>query len=130
MDPNLWGPSGWYFLHSLTYSYPDNPTKKEEDAAIQFFNSLGTLLPCTVCKVNYDKHFKENNIANCVSSRNELIKWLIDIHNQVNMDNGKPMVSYKSVLNSVPPCYSSIHKNLSYVFGLIIFLIIFRTYFH
>ena len=129
MDPNLWGPSGWYFLHSLTYSYPENPTKKEKDAAIHFFDSLGTLLPCTVCKVNYDKHFKEKNIENYVSSREELVKWLIGIHNQVNMDSGKPMVSYESVLNSVPPCYSPVRKNLSNILCIIVLLFLLRKRF-
>tara|TARA_B110000285_G_scaffold56645_1_gene64408 strand:- start:499 stop:879 length:381 start_codon:yes stop_codon:yes gene_type:complete len=126
MDPNLWGPSGWYFLHSLTYSYPDNPSQQEKEAAIHFFNSLSALLPCTVCKVNYDKHFEKHNVENFVSSRNDLVKWLINIHNLVNMDNGKPMVSYESVLKSVPPRYSSIRTNAWYVFGLLILLILFR----
>ena len=26
MDPEIWGPSAWIFLHTITLNYPNNPT--------------------------------------------------------------------------------------------------------
>ena len=26
MDPEIWGPSTWIFLHTITLNYPNNPT--------------------------------------------------------------------------------------------------------
>ena len=31
MDPKIWGPPGWLFLHTLTFNYPNNPTKEEKE---------------------------------------------------------------------------------------------------
>ena len=128
MDPNLWGPSAWYFLHSITYNYPIKPTKQEKESVIHFFESLKHLLPCTICKVHYDKYIASNNIRNNVDSRESLIKWLIDIHNEVNKNTGKPMVSYESVLLSRPPQYCSLFQNCIFIIMLCI-VIIFIKYF-
>ena len=37
MEPNIWGPGAWTFLHSITLNYPNNPniqTKKIYKVAI------------------------------------------------------------------------------------------------
>ena len=28
MNVNKWGPSGWIFLHTITFNYPEKPTKQ------------------------------------------------------------------------------------------------------
>ena len=30
MKKNFWGPSGWLFLHSVTFQYPDNPSDEDK----------------------------------------------------------------------------------------------------
>ena len=37
MDPEVWGPHGWYFLHSITLAYPDNPTDDDKTYHKNFF---------------------------------------------------------------------------------------------
>ena len=122
MDPNLWGPSAWYFLHSITYNYPEKPSSVEKKAAINFFKSLKHLLPCSVCKINYDKHFENHKIENNLNSKRELVHWLIDIHNKVNQDTGKPTMTYESVLSSKPLQYASPMTNLKIAGILVVFL--------
>lgn len=128
MDPNLWGPSAWYFMHSLTYSYPERPTDEDKKAARNFFSSLKQLLPCSVCKVNYDSHFADNNIENHLDSRDSLVHWLIDIHNRINMDSGKPILTYEQVLHQRPPMYANMKQLTMYVILLLLCLIILRTW--
>ena len=31
MEPEIWGPHAWQFLHSITLSYPDNPTFEDKN---------------------------------------------------------------------------------------------------
>jgi hypothetical protein len=45
MDPEFWGPSAWKFLHSITMSYPSEPTDKEKKVYKKFFEILGLVLP-------------------------------------------------------------------------------------
>ena len=37
MEPNIWGPHAWLFLHTITLNFPDNPTKEEKEKYKQFF---------------------------------------------------------------------------------------------
>jgi len=126
MDPNLWGPSAWYFLHSLTYSYPVEPSLDDKKAIENFFDSLSLLLPCTVCKTNYREHFTESPIREHSGSRETVVKWLIDIHNKVNIDTGKPKVEYETILKLRPPMYSSVSENIQRVIFLVLLILVIR----
>ena len=44
MDPKIWGPPGWFFIHSVTLVYPDNPTETEKNNFKRFFLNLGKSL--------------------------------------------------------------------------------------
>ena len=126
MDPNLWGPPAWYFLHTLTYTYPKNPTKEDQEAIVSFFESLRHLLPCTVCRTNYEDHFAALPIREHSHSRETMIKWLIDIHNEVNKETGKPSVSYESILNTRPPQYASNEINAVRIICLCLLILLIR----
>ena len=44
MDPNVWGPPAWLFLHSVTLNYPKNPTPQDQEDYRIFFDSLNVTL--------------------------------------------------------------------------------------
>ena len=92
MDPNIWGSHAWLFLHTITLNYPDNPTKFDMDNYKKFFENLGEVIPCEVCKAHYKKNIKMYPIQ--LESKEALAKWLHHIHNLVNIKNDKPEYSY------------------------------------
>ena len=51
------------------------------------------MLPCRICRENYEKHLKLYPIR--LNSRLALFHWTIDIHNAVNKNEGKKTLSYK-----------------------------------
>ena len=59
MMTNVWGPPGWVFLHCITIGYPIkiDPKNKEHISrkkhTMNFFNSLGHVLPCKYCRESY-----------------------------------------------------------------------------
>lgn len=90
MDPKSWGPPAWKFLHSITLAYPLNPTKLEKINMLNFFKSVGKVLPCNMCRTNYSRHLSKLPLTDDVlSSRDGLVQWLIRIHDMVNNDLGK-----------------------------------------
>ena len=95
MEPKVWGPPAWRFLHLITFQYPENPSDKDKKNYYIFFNSLKDVLPCPNCREHYSNHFKKHPIQ--LESRKELIEWLIDIHNEVNLMLGKKTYSYDEV---------------------------------
>ena len=100
IDPRVWGPSGWEFLHYITLAYPDNPTEIDKENAKIFFPLVGKMLPCQICRSNFASHLKKFPLDDQVlENRYNLVNWLINIHNEVNRVHGKPIMSYQEVIN-------------------------------
>ena len=124
MDPKVWGPNAWIFLHSITMNYPKNPTNEDKEKYRTFFYSLGDILPCPQCK----EHYQRNLIDYPIDLRNKegLVKWLIKIHNNVNEINGKPILSYDDVIDNYQELYyrSPYEKTLHIIFIIIIIILL------
>lgn len=102
MLPEVWGPWAWKFLHTITLDYPEYPTDSDRQSYYQYFHSLQYVLPCEKCRMNLKHHLNKYPLNDEVlSSRNNLVKWGIDLHNVVNHYLGKPMLSYKQALNDI-----------------------------
>lgn len=100
LDPTLWGPHLWKFSHYFTIAYPDNPTDEDKIKYKTYFLSLQNYLPCEKCRYNYKRHLNEVPLTDEVlKSRYNLINWLINFHNIVNVENGKPKYSYDDFVN-------------------------------
>ena len=95
MEPTIWGPPAWKFLHTITFQYPEYPTDKDKKEYFIFFNSLRNVLPCPNCREHYSNNFQKYPIR--LESRNDLIEWLIDIHNEVNEMTQRRKYSYEEV---------------------------------
>ena len=98
----IWGPSGWLFLHCITFGYPYkiDPNNKEhlekQNDYYKFFYYLGKVLPCKYCRISYMDFFTENSIMHALETRKDLTKWLYDIHNLVNNKLGVPQCEQPS----------------------------------
>jgi hypothetical protein len=92
----LWGPSGWLFLHCVTFGYPYkiDPTNPEhiekQNDYYRFFYYLGKVLPCKYCRNSYMDFFTDKSLMSQLGSRKEITKWLYDVHNLVNDKLGVP----------------------------------------
>ena len=56
MEPEIWGPHGWKFMHYISLGYPINPTSKDKINYKNFYYSLQDILPCEKCAINYQKN--------------------------------------------------------------------------
>lgn len=101
--PNEWGPPLWYKLHMKTFDYPEVATYKEKVLAIKYFKEVEKLLPCVKCRVHYRQNLKASPIEYHVDTRDELVRWLIDLHNKVNAQTGKRILSYEEAISIYLP---------------------------
>lgn len=88
-NQNAWGEYVWIAEHVITANYPYNPTDEHKKAAIAHFRSLILLLPCEVCQKNFKRKLIIKPIEDNVKSREILFKWIVDLHNEVNVSLGK-----------------------------------------
>ena len=103
MMTKVWGPPGWFFLHAVTFGYPDEINPENVDRVrhyANFFNSLGHVLPCKYCRNSYNEYISELPVENFLQSRKDLTSWLYLIHNKVNDKLGIPeCVTFEEVEN-------------------------------
>lgn len=128
MDANIWGSHAWLFLHTITLNYPENPNKFDKENYKNFFENLGNVIPCEVCKAHYKKNIKKFPIQ--LETRESLVKWLHNIHNLVNIKNGKEEFSYEDFIEKYTNLYSgnNNYKKLLFLLFLIVILIIVYCY--
>jgi len=126
IKPAIWGPHGWKFMHYVTLGYPDNPTPSDKQNYKDYFISLQMILPCAKCAQNYKRNLSEYPIDNYLESRDHLVKWLIDIHNKVNLETGKEIVPLEEALSLYMSGTndSNDSKSLDYCFKLAVLIII------
>jgi hypothetical protein len=99
MPPTIWGPFFWNTIHIMTLAYPKDPDEQTQQAAKNFFYSLQYLLPCDICKEHYKKHLEEDPPV--VSSQKEIILYAFNLHNKVNKDLGKSVITYGEFMTHI-----------------------------
>lgn len=109
MMTKVWGPPGWFFLHTVSFGCPIDPSIFDEEHDLpdgttklnyeQFFRKVGDILPCRYCRDSYKEFIKE--IPPDASSRDTLVEWLWKIHNKVNnkLEDKYPEASLDKVKN-------------------------------
>lgn len=107
----------WKLLHERSFKYLDNPSQETQTKVFNFFNQDVKSIPCYVCRKHYTDYIQKNSLKEACNSRNNLCKFLIDLHNDVNKDTHKPIMSYYEVFklygyefNNKIYTYSAIQK--------------------
>lgn len=95
-DPKLWGPHLWSYMHYSAANYPNNPTDQEIDDMKKWLCSLPVTIPCNNCSKHYKQYIDKNKyrLDDICSCRDKLFNFLVDIHNKVNIRNGKREINY------------------------------------
>jgi hypothetical protein len=99
INPEKWGSAYWKMSHYITFAYPDNPSNDDKIVVKNHFDNLVYLLPCENCRGHYSQHIKNFPLTNDIlSSKYKLIKWLADLHNDVNKRTGKREMTIEQVI--------------------------------
>ena len=116
--PNVWGPHGWKFIHFITLGYPNNPSNEEKKTYKIFFETLKTVIPCSICANHYKNHLLKFPLDdNVLSNKKNFIEWGINVHNAVNKDHGKKIYGYydglQEIIKNSDPIFLPKKKNTS-----------------
>ena len=95
----IWGPAMWHFLHSMSFNYPNNPTKIQKKHYKEFIYSLRYVLPCGNCRKNLKKNLKKLPLKKKdLENRYMFSLWIYNLHQLINkMLKKKSNLSYKQV---------------------------------
>ena len=98
VPPNVWGPFFWHTIHIVALAYPKEPSYGDKKAAKEFFESLQFLLPCPICKEHLKIHLAKFPITPHLDRRDDLFKWTVMLHNEVNVSLNKATMTELEVL--------------------------------
>lgn len=105
MNQNIWGPHLWFSLHSISFTYPLKPKDSDKTNYKAFFTELQHVIPCSICKKNYIRHLKEFPVNEHLNNRKDIVYWVIDLHNMVNSETGKRVLTYEEALKRYEDVY-------------------------
>jgi len=131
IDPAIWGKSFWNTIYYVVISYSDNPTNDDKVHVKNFLESLQFVLPCETCRDHFAENLKNFPITdNVLSSRSNLLIWVVGINNEVNNRLGKPNVTIEKIIER----YTQNNNDTDYwkfkvTIALLVFLIIVLIYY-
>ena len=123
-----WGPKLWYSLHIITFNYPDTPTIIDKQNFETFFTSLQYVIPCSLCRQHYKEHLEKNPIRPHLENKIALSKWLVEIHNQVNIMLGKPTMKFEDVIKLYTKNNSGTYTWIIIIISILILFIMYYYY--
>jgi len=93
LDPKVWGPHYWFFLHTISITYPHHPnavTKKKYYDLIQNFHIF---LPIENIATQFSELLEQYPITPYLDNRESFVRWTWFIHNKINEKLEKPKIS-------------------------------------
>jgi hypothetical protein len=138
LDPKVWGPHYWFFLHTIALSYPKYPNTITKKKYYEFIQNLPLFLPIESISTEFSKLIDMYPVAPYLDNKESFIKWVHFIHNKVNVILGKEEISYETALNDylemyIPKplyYYEKMKINKYYIFIIFLFLCLFFIYFY
>jgi hypothetical protein len=93
LDPKIWGPKFWFFLHTISLSYPNYPNAITKKKYYDLIQNLPVFLPIEEIASNFSKLLDKYPIQPYLDNRESFIKWVWFIHNKINEQLEKPIIS-------------------------------------
>lgn len=113
ITPDIWGPKLWMSIHFIALAYPISPTDEHKKNYKTFYETLQYVLPCSLCANNYKEHLKIKPLNDSVlKDKESLVKWTIDMHNLVNKDNNKEVLSYDKAIDLILNNFKDIESDI------------------
>ena len=92
-NPDVWGPHYWFFLHTISMSYPLRPNSVTKKKYYEFIQNLPLFIPVENIASDFSKLLDQYPITPYLDSRDSFIRWVWFIHNKINEKLEKNKIS-------------------------------------
>ena len=90
LDPKVWGPHYWFFLHTIALTYPILPNEVMRKKYYNFIQNLPLFLPIPEIGNEFSKMIDRYPVTPYLESRQDFIRWMHFIHNKINVSLDLP----------------------------------------
>jgi hypothetical protein len=84
LDPTVWGPHYWFFIHTIALSYPLRPNAVTKKKYYDFIQNLPLFLPNELMATHFEKLLDQYPVTPYLDTRESFIRWTHHIHNKIN----------------------------------------------
>lgn len=93
LDPKVWGPHYWFFLHTIAMTYPHYPNTVTKKKFYEFIQNLPLFLPVQAISGEFSKLIDKYPVTPYLDNRDSLVRWMHFMHNKINEKLEKPQIS-------------------------------------
>ena len=85
LEPKVWGPHYWFFLHTIAMSYPHRPNSVTKKKYYDFIQNIPLFIPVESFSTRFSNLLDEYPVSPYLDSRDSFIRWMWFIHNKINV---------------------------------------------
>jgi hypothetical protein len=93
LDPKIWGPHYWFFLHTVAMTYPHHPNAVTKKKYYEFVQNLPLFIPVEEISKELEKLIDVYPITPYLDNKDSFTRWMHFIHNKINEKLEKPQIS-------------------------------------
>ena len=113
LDPKVWGPHYWFFLHTLAMTYPHHPNAVTKKKYYEFIQNLPLFLPVEEISSSFSKLIEIYPITPYLDNRDSFVRWMYFIHNKINEKLEKPQITLNEFFVNYYNQYKSQDEKIS-----------------
>jgi hypothetical protein len=99
MKKSVWGPCIWNVLHTLSIKIKDSHFDSQRTRIIEIIQKICNNLPCPICSSHASNFLRKNRFSQ-LKSKDQLIRFMWMLHNDVNKRLKKQSVDYDTLLST------------------------------
>jgi hypothetical protein len=112
LDPKVWGPHYWFFLHTLAMTYPHHPNTITKKKYYEFIQNLPLFLPVEQISGEFSKLIEKYPITPYLDNRDSFVRWMHFMHNKINEKLEKPTITLNDFFLEYYDAYKSKDEKL------------------
>ena len=117
-DPAVWGPHYWFFLHTISMTYPHHPNAVTKKKYYEFIQNLPLFIPVEPMSGQFSKLIDQYPVTPYLDNRESFIRWVWFIHNKINQKLEKPQISLSAFYTKYYDAYKPNNLKLAEYYKL------------
>ena len=113
LDPKIWGPHYWFFLHTIAMSYPLHPNAVTKKKYYDFVQNIPLFIPVESMAGEFSKLLDQYPVQPYLDNKESFIRWMWFIHNKINKKLEKPEISLNDFYVKYYEEYKPINEKMS-----------------
>ena len=113
LDPKIWGPHYWFFLHTIAMSYPIHPNAVTKKKYYDFVQNIPLFIPVESMAGEFSKLLDQYPVQPYLDNKESFIRWMWFIHNKINKKLEKPQISLNDFYVNYYEEYKPMNEKMS-----------------